>query len=194
MRGDFRMLTPVSQRLWGVLLLAGAVVTSACAGGQRQSREPGPVGAGETGMVGGIQIVRDPALTGGGKVIVASFRFTAAGVEPREAIVAFGATNTPRTDTTEFTFQLLGAQDRVLAQFGTLDPRKVVVERQGVVQQPEAIYAARFPFNPGARSLRVLNSQRAEVARTELTAVIREFCTPLRQDRECSEALRESAR
>lgn len=184
------MLTFRPRRARGILTIGATLTVIACAGRQTEPREPGPVGAGESGMVGGIQLVRDPVLTGGGKVVVASYRFAADGVQAREAIVAFGATNTPRTDTTEFTFQLLGAQDRVLAQFGTLDPRRVVVEQEGLVQQPEVIYAARFPFNPDARAIRVLNNQGVELARTDLVAVIREFCAPLEQDRECVAALR----
>ncbi|MGK2962234.1 MAG: hypothetical protein ACSLFK_08820 [Gemmatimonadaceae bacterium] len=183
-------MTPTCRPVPLVVML----LVSACGVRQPEEERPRPVGADETGMVAGIQLVRDPAFTGGGKVLVASYRFAAEGVQAREAIAAFGATNVPRTDTAEFTFQLLDAQDRVLAQFGTLDPRKVVVEQQGLVLQPEAIYAARFPFNPNARAIRVLDNRGAEAARTDLVSVIREFCAPLSQDRDCEAALRGTQR
>lgn len=164
--------------------VAVCVFLAAVAGCARNTSQPS--GAGQTGQVAGILLVRDPAQGTGDKVIVASYRFTAQGVEARETMVAFGPANLPRTDASEFRFQLIDRQGAVRAEYGITDPRKVVVEQQGLVEVPEAIYVARLPFNSGAREVRVLNAQGAAVASTDVRAVISGFCADRKQDKDCA--------
>jgi hypothetical protein len=148
------------------------------------------VATGTTGQIGGIAVREGGTPLADSRVVVASFHFDATGVHAREAIMAFGAGNVPRSDGTDFTFELLGGQDRVLARFGVVDPRRNVVEQQGIVMAPEAVYAARFPFHVESRGIRVLDASGREVARTDLVPVIREFCSQMPRDEVCQQAMR----
>lgn len=174
-----------------ILCAAWSCSMPACGARQQNPDEPGhAVDAGTTGQVGGIAVMEGGSPDAGSTVVVASYRFDAAGVHPREAVMAFGAANPPRSDGADYTFQLVGGQDRALAQFAIMDPRRNVVEEEGLVEVAQAIYAARFPFQSESRGIRVLDATGREVARTDLTPVIRDFCSKLRDDRECQEALR----
>lgn len=164
-----------------------------CAAQQSEGTRSDPrqeVNAGTTGQVGGISVVEGGNPEAQPIVVVASYRFDRNGVHPREAIMAFGAGNEPRSDGADFRFQLMGAQDRPLSEFGVMDPRRAVVEEEGLVENPEATYAARFPFHPATRAIRVLDATGREVARTDLVPVIREFCSRMRDDQVCAEAMR----
>jgi hypothetical protein len=168
------------------LAWATLAIVAACA---RQSKE-NPPGAGPVGQVGGIQLVGDTGRGAGEKVLVATYRFDSTGVRPGEAIVAYGSGRLPRSEGGAYRLQLVDAQGTALAEYSIGDPRRVVVEHQGVVQNSQGIYAARFPFHPRAREIRVLDQGGAILARTDVAAVIREFCDRLPQDKDCVEARR----
>ena len=144
-----------------------------------------PASAPTRGQVGNITLVESTAQVGGDKVIVATYLFRAMAVEPKEAMVAFGSSKIPRSEAKDYQVILVDHQGNVLAQYGIWNPRKLVVEKQGLVENPEATYSARFPFDARAKEVRVLDSQGVLVAKTEVGSVIREFCAKLKHDKDC---------
>jgi hypothetical protein len=171
----------IGWNLAGCIFLLTALLGCAGTTGIKEKPAEAPI----VGQVGSILLVQDTNTAGGDKVLVATYLFRAGQVQPREAIVTFGSGKVPRSEAGDFRLQLMDRQGKVSAEYGIWNPRKVVVEKQGLAEVPEAIYSARFPFNAHAWEIRVLDPQGNVVARTDIGSVIREFCSKLREDKDC---------
>ena len=172
-------------------LALGLLFAAACAG---CATGAGPQGMKDTstatpprGQVANIMLVDRPDQAQAEKVILATFLFTAAAVQPKEAMVTFGPARTPRSEAGDYRLRLIDQQNRVLSEYAIWDPRKVVVERQGLVENPTGTYTAHFPMNARAKAVQVLDKQGNLVATAEIGSVIREFCRRTKQDRDCED-------
>jgi len=176
------MRSTLSQLVRSLAALLPILLVGCAATGRVQEK---PAEAPRTGQVGNIMLVDNTARTSGDKVIVAVFHFAPDRVYSREVIATFGPNRPARTDARDYVFQLVDRQGRVITEYGIWNPRKVVVEKQGVVETPEATYAARFPFDSRAREVRLLDSSGNVVATTQVSSVVSEFCARLKQDKDC---------
>jgi hypothetical protein len=168
------------------IVTTGLLVFLATGCGARPSGQP--AAAPNVGQVGGIALVRDLSEASGQKVIVATYAFRATGVQALGAMVAFGSGAAPRLDDYHFRIRRVDGLGAILNEYGIWDPRKAIVEKQGLVEVPEAVHAARFPFDPRARQVRVLDGQDKVVAATEVGPIIREFCAKATKDPDCTQA------
>ena len=69
--------------------------------------------------------------------------------------------------------------------------KSVIVERQGIVVNPEGVLAARLPFRPEADKVRVRDKSGTVVAETDVRSLVLAFCRRLQDDPECAKALRD---
>ena len=60
-----------------------------------------------------------------------------------------------------------------------------VVEQEGLVRAPEAVYAVRFPFDARAAKIEVIDASGTVLATTVFDGVIREFCAQQKRDPDC---------
>jgi hypothetical protein len=164
----------------------GLLVFLATGCGARPSGQPAATP--NTGLVGGIALVRDLSEVSGQKVIVATYVFRSAGVQPLGALVVFGSGETPSLDDYHFRIRLVDGMGTVLSEYGIWDPRKAIVEMQGLVEVPEAVHVVRLPFDARARQVRVVDRQDKVVAATDVGPIIREFCAKAIEDPDCTRA------
>ena len=178
------MLDPhiAAARCAAVVSAAVLVLVAGCAAPPKEQ----PVAAPQSGPVGGILLVRDPSQGQGPKVIVASYVFRAGSVQAQPALVAFGAARPPRSDGQDFRVRLVDAAGAALSEAGFFNPRRVVVERQGLVEVPEATYAARFAFDARASQAQVLDAQGNVLASSDVAGAIRAFCAKTQKDPDCA--------
>lgn len=85
--------------------------------------------------------------------------------------------------------ELVGRNGQILLSYGIWDPRKSVVEKQGVVESPEGVLVARLPFKPDADKVRVRDKDGGIVAETEIRSLILEFCQRLENDEDCTKVV-----
>jgi hypothetical protein len=171
-----------------LLLLASCV---ACSGPSAKGRPPGALGKvrtdGQAGpRVGNIALVEDIHEDGQAKVIVGAFVFGRDDVTPAAVNIDFGSAPMVPSDARELTVDLIDERGGVLAVHGFRNPRKVVVERQGLVEQPTVLYAVRFPFSRRATAMRVFDGGGRLLATLEVQHAIELFCRSRRQDAGCS--------
>lgn len=145
-----------------------------------------PAAAAPRGLVGNILLVEELDQAGSDKVLVASFLFKPDRVEPRDIIVTYGAANPLNSDFHDFRFTLVDEHRRQLVTIEIWNPRKVVVEQQGIVEILEATYAVRFPFDPEAKEVWVLDSNGKLLASADVRSAIAAFCARVQQDPDCS--------
>jgi hypothetical protein len=125
------------------------------------------------------------------KVFLGSFRFHQGGVEARDVDLRYGMAKLLHTESADFFFQLLDEKDAVLMEFGLKDPRAAILdegepEKRGFVHMPEAIVVAKFPFHVRAKRLRVVKSDKTEIATLNLQPAFQEFCGGHKADHDCS--------
>lgn len=179
------MDTFVGPRFLGIALLSLGLALGGCATGSSGEREEYVGEAGTTGQVGGILLTQNLSQTAAPKVIIASYRVTAAGFTPTQTLVAFGAPGSLGGGGDDYTVELVARDGRTLVKYGIWDPRKAVVERQGIVINPEGFLAARLPFRPEAEKVRVRDKSGTIVAETDVRSVMVEFCRRLKDDPDC---------
>ena len=182
MRKSSTLSILVNPLVWLSLALAG------CATGPSESRESFIGDATTAGQIGGILLTENLDQAQASKVIVASYVVTANSFDPKEAIVSFGSPGTLSGSGSDYTVELISTGGETLLDYGIWDPRKAVVEQQGIVENPEALFAARFPFRPEAAMVRVRDASGRVVAETEIRTIILEFCQGLKNDPDCSKA------
>ena len=168
-------------------ILAAVCLLGLVSGCSKQSKAPqGKPSAGpELGQVGDILLTKSPQQVGGAKVIVASFTFTAQGVQPGPVVVSFGSPTTPSFATADYQMELVTASGEKLASYAIPDPRVTVVEHQGIVMESSIVYAARFPFHANAAAVRVRDMQGKQLTEASIAGVIKEFCGRLKDDPDC---------
>jgi hypothetical protein len=145
-----------------------------------------PAAMPNAGPVGGILLVRDLSEGQGRKVIVASYVFRAGGVQAKDAVVAFGDGRTPRSEGADYRIRLVDASGAALSEYAIGDPRKVVVEKKGLVEIAQATYAARFAFDARARQIQVTDRQGNLLALMDVGPAIRAFCAKAPKDADCA--------
>lgn len=177
---------PLRVVLIAILLTAIVALTGYA---PRKRLEEKPAAAPEVGEVGGIVLVADRNQRPGTKVIVATFVFRSDAVTPRDVVVTYGAGAAKGSPEKDYSIRLISVDGRTLSEHTISDPRKAVVEKQGVVINPEGVYAARFRFDKSAAQVHVLDSQGNVVARSDVRPVMQEFCKRIKDDPDCRELL-----
>jgi hypothetical protein len=162
--------------------IALALMLAGCVTDEVRER---PASAEEDGLVGTIRLVVELRELPEEKTLVAAYRFAANTVEPIEARVVPGAGGMPRTESGDFRIVLLDRDGQALREYGIRNPRRLLVERHGMIETPEALYVARFGFDARAREIRVLDRKRKILATTDLLPAMREFCTTATADEDC---------
>jgi hypothetical protein len=142
------------------------------------------------GQIGPIHMVDDLRATTGVKSLVAAYGFTASGVTPSVARVVYGAGSTPRSEGTDFRLMLVDAAGQTLSQYTIRNPRRLLVERKGLIEEDEVFYVAQFPFTARAAQVRVLDRRGKALATTEVGPVVRDFCALAKNDEDCAELSR----
>lgn len=175
----------VDPRLLVITFLSLAVALCGCATGSSGEKQEYIGEAGTSGQVGDVLLTQNLRQTAAPKVIVASFRVTATGFTPTQTLVAFGAAGSVGGGGDDYRVELVGRDGRTLVQYGIWDPRKAVVERQGIVVNPEGVLAARLPFKPEAEKIRVRDKSGTIVAESDVRSVMVEFCRRLKYDPDC---------
>ena len=116
------------------VLVIVLMALAACVNGEAEQMT---ANAHTVGQVGSIMLVADATQPTGSKVIVATFRFHSGGVDPGEVLVAFGSANVPRTEANDFKLSLVDVGSIALTEYGIWNPRRVVVENEGLVETEE---------------------------------------------------------
>lgn len=178
---------PFVSRHSGIAALPFAILLAACATGHNAEGYVGESGA--SGQIAGILLTQNLVQANAPKVIVASYRVTAAGFAATQSLVSFGSPGSSSGGGDDYTVELAGRDGRVLFKYGIWDPRKAVVEKQGIVVNPEGTLAARFLFRPEADKVRVRDRSGDVVAETDVRSVVIEFCRRLKDDTDCAKAL-----
>lgn len=175
-----------------VLTVALLGLLCACS---RSKTPRGKVSAGpEFGQVGNILLGKSPQRSSGPKVIVASFTFTAQGVSPGPVVASIGSPTISRFSTGDYEMRLVSASGEKLVSFPIPNPRAVIVEHQGIVLEDSTVYAARFPFRADAAAVRVFDKAGRQLAEASVAAVVREFCSRLKDDPDCKSLPRSPAK
>ena len=107
-------------------------------------------------------------------------------VEPREALVSFGAATTPTGSSDDYELELVSVTGKAVASHKVWSPRKAIVEQEGIVENAEGILVARFAFRADAATVRIRDQAGTVVAETDVRSVIREFCRRLKNDPDCA--------
>lgn len=137
------------------------------------------------GFVAGIMLAEGTNAETPPKVIVTSYAVKAAAVTQMEAVVTYGSGGLSTSSGEDYRLELVAANDRILQSYSVADPRKFVVEKQGVVENPEGVLTVRFRFDPDATLIRVRDKDSAVVAETDLRPLIAEFCRRSPGDTDC---------
>ncbi len=178
-----------SYALWKFALLMASLVVTGCATGSSGDRGAYPADAGTSGQIGGILLTENRNQQGAPKVIIASYQVTATGFIAKEAIVSFGSPGSLDGSADDYTVELVGRNGQTLLSYGVWDPRKSVVEKQGVVESPDGVLVARLPFKVDADKVRVRDKGGSVVAETEIKSLIMEFCRRLENDEDCKKVV-----
>ena len=163
-------------------LLAGLLMVAGCAQAGRGERL---ATADSPGTVGNIRVGVDGGRAEARKVVLVAFRFSSEGIEAQEVRVAHGSTSRPHADRHDFRLALVDAQQRRLEEYDIWDPRRVAVEKQGLVQMTEMRYIARWPFHADAWEAWVLDRNGKPLASVLVRPTIESFCAEQRQDTDC---------
>ena len=142
------------------------------------------------GQIGPIHLVGDLRATTGVKTLVAAYGFTPSGVTPSVAQVVYGAGSTPRSEGSDFRLLLVDAAGQTLSQYTIRNPRRLLVERKGLIEEEEVFYVAQFPFSARAAQVRVLDRRGKALATTEVATVVRDFCALVKNDEDCANVMR----
>ena len=164
-------------------LVAILVACGGCASGDGKS-EGRPANAPEQGMVGSV-VLHEPPPVQGNKVILASFAFTATGVTVVDTLVAFGSGGVPRSEANHYRIALIVGSGNKAFEYGIFNPRRQVVEKEGLVEVPRAEYVSRFPFRADATAVQVADSNGNIVATADVRAAIGRFCAEQQNDPDC---------
>ena len=173
--------TAVAARVVASLLLlsCGACATSEEISGRAAHADP-------EGQIGAIHLVEDLRATTGIKTLVAAYGFTATGVTSSVARVVYGAGTSPASEGSDFRVVLVSDAGETMAQYMIRNPRRLLVERKGVIEEEEVYYVVRFPFSVRAAQVRVLDRRGKMLASTDVGSVIREFCVTAHHDEDCA--------
>jgi hypothetical protein len=148
-----------------------------------------PARADPEGQIGAIHLVEDLRAATGVKTIVAAYGFTANGVTPSVARVVYGAGTSPRNEGGDFRLMLVDAGGETLSHYTIRNPRRLLVERKGLIEEDEVFYVAVFPFSARAAQVRVLDRRGKTLAVTEVGSMVRDFCVLASNDEDCADVL-----
>jgi hypothetical protein len=140
----------------------------------------------EADLVGTIRLAEELGERAEDKTFVAAYRFAANMIESVDVQIAPGDGGVPRNESGDFRVALVDEEGKILGEYGIRNPRKLLIERQGMVEVPETLYVARFPFDVDAREIHILDRRGKVLAVTDLLPAFRRFCTgPGSDDRAC---------
>lgn len=175
-----------------LLALTMCWVLAAAAAGQTPSKaqvkdkkKGVPASAPMTGNVGSIFLTSSPAQATGTKVVMAELLFGADGVKSQRVVASYGAPTSGSSGARDFVFRLVSTTGKPLAEYGVWDPRKAVVEKQGIVTNPSGTQVAKFAFHPDAAEIQVIGEDGAVLLKVPVREVMKEFCSRLKTDKEC---------
>jgi hypothetical protein len=144
-----------------------------------------PAAADEDGLIGTVRLVGELNEAPEDRTLVAAYRFAPNVVESIAAYVVPGAGGLPRSEFGDFRIALVGLNGEIIGEYGIRNPRRLLVERHGMIEIPEALYVARFPFDLRAREVRILDRKGKVLATTDLQPALREFCRSAAGDEVC---------
>jgi len=169
-----------SKSIW---TLPAIIVLTACATPAPDKSDIGNME--RKGFVAGIMLAEGTTAETPPKVIVTSYAVKDAALTQMEAVVAYGSGGQSTSSGDDYRLELVAANDRILQSYSIVDPRKFVVEKQGVVENPEGVLTVRFRFDPDATLIRVRDKNSAVVAETDLRPLVAEFCRRAPGDSDC---------
>ena len=108
-------------RLVGIALLFLGLPLAGCATDPSSRTEEYVGEAGTTGQVSGILLTQNVSQAGAPKVIVASYRVTAAGFTATQALVSFGSPGALGGGGDDYTVELVGQGGETLLKYGIWD-------------------------------------------------------------------------
>lgn len=181
----------LGPRLLGITILSFGFLLPGCATGPSHEEKEYAGEAGTSGQIAGILLTQSLNQSGAPKVIIASYRVSATGFTATQSLVSFGSQGSLGGGGDDYAVELVGRDGQVLLKYGIWDPRKAVVEKQGIVVNPEGVLAARFPFRPEADKVRVRDKSNAIVAETDVRSLVLAFCARLKDDADCAKVLRD---
>jgi len=82
---------------------------------------------------------------------------------------------------------LVDVGGETLGQYTIRNPRRLLVERKGLIEEEEVFYVAVFPFSARAAQVRVLDRRGKALAITEVSPVIQDFCLVAKHDEDCAD-------
>ena len=137
------------------------------------------------GFVAGIMLAEGATAETPPKVIVTSYAIRDAVLTPIEAVVTYGSGGLSTSSGEDYKLEMVNADGRILQSFSVIDPRKFVVEQQGVVENPTGVLTARFKFDRSAILVRIRDAKSKIVAESDLRPLINEFCSRVPRDPDC---------
>jgi hypothetical protein len=173
----------MNLHLHSMAALAAMLLLTACASAGSPKSEVGNTE--RKGFVGGIMLAEGAAAAAPPKVIVTSYALSGAAFTQQEALVTYGSGGLLANSGEDYRVELVNASERILQSYSVTDPRKFVVERQGIVENPTGVLTARFRFDPSAALVRVRDANSMIVAETNVRSLIVEFCRRAQGDPDC---------
>lgn len=166
------------------LLLLAAL--NGCATTAKSERE-GFVGNSEPrGNFGGVMVAQAEPRQANAKVIVVSFGVSDSGWEVKDSVVAYGSGGVLAGGGDDYTVELVGSGNETLSAVAVWDPRKAVVEQQGIVVNEQGTLAVRLPFSVEATAVRVRNREGRTEVEYGVRAALEKFCRSAGEDPDCA--------
>ena len=168
-----------------IVLTAGLLLAAGCANNTRNQS-----GVGNTdrrSLVAGIMLAEGGTTAAPPKVIVSSYALSGGSFTQKEALVSYGSGGLPEGSGDDYRVELVDANDRILQTYSVGDPRKFVVERQGIVENATGVLTVRLRFDPASSKIRIRNASSTVVAETDVRSLLAEFCRRAQGDPDCRE-------
>lgn len=138
------------------------------------------------GNFGGVMVAQAEPRQANAKVIVVSFAVSDTGWEVNDSVVAYGSGGVLAGSGDDYTVELIGPGDETLTSVAVWDPRKAVVEQQGIVVNEQGTLAVRLPFSVEATGVRVRNREGRTEVEYGLRAALEKFCQTAGEDPDCA--------
>jgi hypothetical protein len=174
------------QRNTVVAALSLLAALNGCATTAENERESFVGNSEPRGNFGGVMVAQAEPRQANAKVIVVSFGVSNSGWEVRDSVVAYGSGGVLAGGGDDYTVELVGSGDETLSSVAVWDPRKAVVEQEGIVVNEQGTLAVRLPFSVEATAVRVRDREGRTEVEYDVRAALEKFCRTAGEDPDCA--------
>ena len=138
-----------------------------------------------TGWFGNVYLGGGSQEFDAAKVLVVSYRITAAAARVTDVTLAYGSPSPLSAGGDAYTVELIDADGRTMATQALPDPRHAIVERQGNITLESGLLSVRFGFQRAGTKVLLRDGRGNALVEADLAGAIDAFCERNSDDRDC---------